>query len=134
MVLHRPDNATQVQPPSIWIINLATNELVSRFEIPANIVERGNGLASITVDVDAHNCQDAYAYLPDLAMYRLYVFSLRRNAIWRFSHNFFNFDPLEGDFNVAGLRYQWNDGIFSITLSNKNADGFKTAYFHPMAR
>lgn len=113
---------------------MATHTLVHRFEIPTNIAERGNGLASITVDVDAFNCQDAFAYIPDLAKYQLNVYSLRQNKIWRFTHNYFNFDPLFGDFNVAGLRYQWNDGIFSITLSNVNCDGFKTAYFHPMAR
>lgn len=58
-----------------------------RFEIPQSIVDRGNGLASITVDVDPNNCQDAYGYIPDLAQYRLYVYSLSQNRIWRFSHN-----------------------------------------------
>lgn len=53
--------------------------------------------------------------------------------MWSFSHNYFSFDPLEGDFNVAGLRYQWDDGIFSITLGQKKRDGSRTAYFHPMA-
>lgn len=43
------------------------------------------------------------------------------------------YDPLRGDFDVAGVQYQWNDGIFSIVLSNRNRDGFKTAYFHAMA-
>lgn len=133
-MFYRSDNATQVQRPSIWVVDLETNEQLMRFLVPETIVERGNGMASITVDVDANNCQDAYAYIPDLANYRIHVYSLSQNRIWSFSHNFFNFDPLEGDFNVAGLRYQWNDGVFSITLSDKNADGFKTAYFHPMAR
>lgn len=36
-------------------------------------------------------------------------------------------------FNVAGATYQWNDGIFSVTLSERNAEGVKTAYFHAMA-
>lgn len=43
------------------------------------------------------------------------------------------YDPIRGDFDVAGVQFQWNDGIFSITLSERNADGFKTAYFHAMA-
>lgn len=34
---------------------------------------------------------------------------------------------------MAGVTYQWNDGIFSVTLSERNAGGFKTAYFHAMA-
>lgn len=68
------DNATQVQRPSIWAYDLERDVVVHRFEIPQSVVERGNGLASITVDVDANNCQNAYAYIPDLAQYRLYVY------------------------------------------------------------
>lgn len=58
--------------------------------------------------------------------------SLRKNKIWSFSHNYFHFDPLHGDFNIAGNEFQWDDGIFSITLGALQQDGFRTAYFHPM--
>lgn len=68
------DNATQVQRPSIWIYDLERDVVAHRFEIPQSIVDRGNGLASITVDVHPNNCQNAYAYIPDLATYRLYVY------------------------------------------------------------
>lgn len=53
--------------------------------------------------------------------------------MWSFRHNFFHMDPHYGDFNVAGVQYQWDDGIFSITLGYPN-NGYRTAYFHPMAR
>lgn len=53
--------------------------------------------------------------------------------MWSFSHNFFSFDPTKGDLNIANQAFQWNDGIFSITLGEKNPDGYRTAYFHPMA-
>lgn len=65
--------------------------------------------------------------------FRLFYLSFRANQLWTFSHNFLGYDPIRGDFDVAGLQYQWNDGIFSITLGNRNPDGFKTAYFHAMA-
>lgn len=107
--------------------------MVNRFDIPESIVARGNGLASITADVDANDCGNAFAYLPDLAVYRLHVYSLKQNRIWSFTHNFFHFDPLQGDLDIAGVQFQWNDGIFSIALGKKNPDGFKTAYFHAMA-
>lgn len=129
-----PDNFTQVQRPSIWIMNLDNHLPVRRFEIPLENAAQGNGLASITVDVDAQSCFDAYGYIPDLANRRIHVYSFQQNRIWTFSHNFFSFDPLEGDFNVAGLRYQWDDGVFSITLGPRSLGGFRTAYFHPMAR
>lgn len=68
------DNSSQIQRPSIWIINLETDELIRRFEIPESIVQRGNGLASITVDVNSDNCDNAYGYIPDLANYRIYTY------------------------------------------------------------
>lgn len=37
-------------------------------------------------------------------------------------------------FTVDNLRYQWDDGIFSITLGNRQPDGYRIAYFHAMAR
>lgn len=60
------DNIMQVQQPSIWIIDLETDRVDRRFEIPATLLQRGQGLASITVDVQPGKCDDAFAYLPDL--------------------------------------------------------------------
>lgn len=59
--------------------------------------------------------------------------SLRRNRIWRIDHNYFHFDPTAGRFNVAGLQYTWDDGVFSVTLGPRDpATGDRLAYFHPM--
>lgn len=110
------------------------NILVNRFEIPTSIVVNGIGMMSVTVDCDADSCDDAYAYIPDRIAHRLYVYSLSQNLMWSFTHNYFSFDPLMGEFDVVGLQYEWNDGVFSATLSNKQSDGFKTLYFHAMVR
>lgn len=120
----------QVQRPSIWIIDLKTGQRVRRFEIP---LEDGTALASITVDVEPGRCDAAFAYFPDFFNYRLHVYSFEENRLWTFVHNFFYLDPLQGDFNVAGQRYQWRDGIFSITLGPTLEDGFRSALFHPMS-
>lgn len=53
--------------------------------------------------------------------------------MWSFAHNFMGYNPLKGDFDIAGQQYQWNDGIFSVALSEPNDEGFKTAYFHALA-
>lgn len=68
------DGTIQIQRPSIWIIDMNTEEVVRRFEIPESIVQPGIGMASVTVDVDRNNCNGAYAYIPDLLTYRLYVY------------------------------------------------------------
>lgn len=62
-----------------------------------------------------------------------FSFSLSQNRIWTFRHNYFHFDPLQGDFSIDGIPFQWDDGIFSITLGNRNSEGYRTAFFHPMA-
>lgn len=49
-----------------------------------------------------------------------------------FQHNYFHLSPLEGDFNVGGVLYQWDDGIFSITLGPRLADGYRSVFFHAM--
>lgn len=53
--------------------------------------------------------------------------------MWSFTHNYFGYDPIRGDFSVAGVSYQWNDGIFSVTLGNVLPNGYRTAFFHSMA-
>ncbi|XP_077282920.1 L-dopachrome tautomerase yellow-f2-like isoform X2 [Arctopsyche grandis] len=125
-----------VQPPSIVIYNLKTNELIKRYDLKSDedyIYNDPSGFASITVDVTKKDCDNAYAYLTDLANYGLVVYSLKEDRSWRMSHNYFYLDPEEGDFNIAGLNFQWGDGIFSIALGPIQADGYRTAYFHAMA-
>lgn len=79
--------------------------------------------------------QNVVRQIPKIKRLRnFYIPSFEEDRIWRFSHNYFSFDPMQGDFDVAGLQYQWNDGIFSITLGRRNSDGFRSVFFHPMAR
>lgn len=54
--------------------------------------------------------------------------------MWTFHHNYFSFDPIHGDFNIGGVKFQWDDGIFSVTLGPiDRQNGYRTAYFHSMA-
>lgn len=76
------------------------------------------------VDVSKQNdCNNAYAYIPDLGAYGLIVYSFQENKSWRVKHNFFHFDPLNGDYNVGGVNFQWTDGIFGMALGKATPDG-----------
>ncbi|KAH8318747.1 hypothetical protein KR074_005246 [Drosophila pseudoananassae] len=132
-MLEYPNNRQQIRRPSIWVVDLATDRVLKRFQIPENIAETGRGLASITVDVQPGNCNDAYAYIPDLVYRRLGVYHLATDRIWAFEHNYFNFDPLAGDLNIGGQTFRWDDGIFSTTLGPHQPDGSRSVFFHPMA-
>lgn len=129
-----PGMRVQIQRPAIWIIDLKTNKRIQRYEIPEKMAQHGNGIVSLTIDVEPGKCDDAYAYLPDLVNRALSVYSLRENKSWTFYHNYFSFDPINSDFDIGGVKFQWDDGIFSVTLGPKNADGYRTAFFLPMAR
>lgn len=103
--LKKSDNQINVQRPSIWVIDLATDNVIRRFEIPSSIVLDGKGLASITIDDD--DCTNSFAYLPDWFNNALIVFSAQQNRAWRFNHNFFHFNPFEGDFSVDGRKIKF---------------------------
>lgn len=128
------DNRQQIRRPSIWIVDLKTDRLVKRYEIPESIVETGRGLASVAVDVaSSAKCGEAFAYIPDLVNRRLYVYSLAEDRMWSFTHNYFNFDPVAGDLKIGGQTFRWDDGIFSIALGALQNDGSREVYFHAMA-
>jgi dopachrome tautomerase len=117
------------------VIDLNTDKILKRYEIPSHVTRDGLGLASITIDVI--DCSHStYAYIPDLAYSKILIYNFERNAAYSMSHNFFHMNPHECEFDIDNLKFSWDDGIFSIALSppDDTADGHRTAYFHPMCR
>lgn len=131
-VIEYPDKRIVVQRPSIWIINLNDDSLINRYEIPLNLVETGRGLVSITVDETDGSCQNTFAYITDWFTSNLIVYSLKQNRAWTVVHNYFHFDPLQGNFNVGGFQFSRRDGLFSVALTPRLNNGFKVAFFHAM--
>ncbi|ALC47451.1 yellow-f2 [Drosophila busckii] len=133
-MLEYPDNRQQIKRPSIWVVDLNTDRVLKRFEIPESIVSTGRGMASLTIDIASPKaCGEAFAYIPDLVNSRLYVYSLAADRMWSFAHNYFNFDPLAGDLHIGGQTFRWDDGIFSTSLGPIERDGSRPLLFHAMA-
>ncbi|CAG9767087.1 unnamed protein product [Ceutorhynchus assimilis] len=126
-------NRTTVKPHQIVIINLNTDKVIHRFNLPDSVITPNTILASLNIDSPKGSCGDAYAYFPDLSGYGLIVYSLRENRAWRVAHNYFYLEPMAGDFFIAQHNFQWNDGIFSVELSDLKANGYRDMYFHAMA-
>lgn len=126
--------ATIIQRPSIIVIDLKSDAVLKRFEIPEQVTGDGLGLASIAIDVVSGDCKNTFAYLPDLVYSKIVIYSLKENKAHSMHHNYFHMNPHEGDFNVDNLKFSWDDGIFSIALSSSEKNGHRTAYFHPMIR
>lgn len=74
------------------------------------------------VDATSDKCNQAFAYIPDLAGNALVVYSLANNDSWRIRHHYFHFDPLKGDLSIGGINFQWNDGLFGIALGPVDKD------------
>ncbi|XP_045783588.1 uncharacterized protein LOC123879729 [Maniola jurtina] len=134
-LLEVPGDRRQVRKPSIVIFDLKTDKQILRYELnDSDLVNERTpgGLTSITVDVTKDSCDDAYAYINDLATEGMIVYSLKDNRSWRLNHPTFLHDEAALNFTVAGYVINWKDGLFSIALSQPDAHGDRTAYYHPM--
>ncbi len=62
------------------------------------------------------------------------VYDFKLDKSWKVKHNFFHFDPLQGEYDVAGVKFQWTDGVFGLALGNPiNKAGDRTVYFHSLS-
>lgn len=127
-------NTTQnLCPYALNVFDLATDRRIRRYEFRPEDTNPNSFIANIAVDI-GRNCEDVFAYFSDELGYGLVAYSWEQNRSWRFDHSFFFPDPLRGDFNVAGLNFQWGEeGIFGMALSPVQPDGFRTMYFSPLA-
>lgn len=120
-------------PYAINIFDLTTNTRIRRYEFRPEDTNANTFIANTVVDI-GKNCDDTFAYFSDELGYGLIAYSFEQNKSWRFAHSFFFPDPLRGDFNVAGLNFQWGEeGIFGIALSPIKSDGYRTLFFSPLA-
>lgn len=126
-------NTQVLGPAKLLVYDLKTDKLIRQYAFKAEDLKEDSFFANVVVDTTAQTCDDAYAYVPDLGGYGLVVYSWKDNASYRIKHNYFYFDPLSGNYNVAGINFQWTDGVFGLALSPINKDGFRTMYFHPLS-
>ncbi|XP_011869929.1 PREDICTED: protein yellow-like [Vollenhovia emeryi] len=122
-----------VRPMRLTVIDLNTNKIIRRYPLKNTDIKPDTFIADLVVDVAPGQCDKAYAYMSDLGAYGIVVYSWEKNDSWRISHNFFHFDPLNGDYNINGYNFQWTDGVFGMSLSPIHANGSRTLYFHSMS-
>ncbi|XP_055596515.1 protein yellow [Uranotaenia lowii] len=123
-------NGVQYAVPSLVIYDLYTDKLLRRHYLPESLLKEDSFFANIIIDAERGNCDNAYAYIPDLGGYQVIVYSFNEDKSWRVKHNFFHFDPLAGDYNIAGVNFQWTDGIFGMAVGKRLKDGTRPVYFH----
>ncbi|EDW06433.1 protein yellow [Drosophila mojavensis] len=128
------NTTTNPCPYAVNVFDLTTNTRIRRYELRPEDTNPNTFIANIAVDV-GKTCDDAMAYFSDELGYGLITYSWEQNKSWRFSaHSYFFPDPLRGDYNIAGLNFQWGEeGIFGMALSPIRSDGYRTLYFSPLA-
>lgn len=125
------DDRQVIRNPSLVVYDLHNDNLLRRYEFPADQVKNESLFANIAVE-DA-DCDNTYAYITDIFVPALLVYSWRTQDSWRITHNFFHPDPLATNYSIGNISFKWDDGIFGIALSKPDADGFATLYFHPLS-
>ncbi|GJQ85795.1 hypothetical protein Trydic_g20353 [Trypoxylus dichotomus] len=126
-------NKTKLGHQRIIIIDLTSDKIIKTYNFKDSDLKPVTVLTMTVVDVTSDNCDDAYAYFPDLEGFGLIVYSLKHDDSWRVKHNYFYLEPQGGEFNIGGMPFQWDDGIFSIALTDQRSDGTRDAIFHAMA-
>lgn len=53
--------------------------------------------------------------------------------MWKFNHDYLKYDLELTKYSLDGFKYQWYDGVFSVALGHRERNGYRKAYFHPMA-
>lgn len=115
------------------MFDLKTDRRLRRYQLRDDDINADTFIANIAVDVGT-TCQDTFMYASDELGYGLIVYSWETNDSWRLEHSYFMPDPLAGDYNVAGLNFQWGEeGIFGLALSAIQPNGYRILFFHPLS-
>lgn len=120
-----------LSPPSLLVYDLHNDNLLRRFIIPSDQRKADSIFANIAVE-DA-DCEDTFAYAADMQYPGLIVYSWKSQESWLIKHHFFHPDPLSGNFSVAGISFQTDGGLYGLSLSKQQPDGFAMLYFHPLS-
>ncbi|KAF5276229.1 hypothetical protein FQR65_LT04034 [Abscondita terminalis] len=132
-LLEYPGNRKRVQRLSLIVIDLLTNQIIRRHVFKPSVLKPETSVANLVIDVQPNSCENAYAYMPDYTGFGILVYNFANDETWRVDHKYFLIDPLAMDFFIGGYRFKFDDGIFSIALSDVYPDGSRDAYFHSMA-
>ncbi|XP_055919177.1 protein yellow [Eupeodes corollae] len=118
-------------PSQLLVYDLHNDNLLRKYVFPKDHMKEKSFFANIAIEDG--DCDNTFAYASDLAAPGLVVYSWKSQESWRVHHNFFHPDPLSGNYSIGGINFQWDDGLFGLSLSKAQPDGYATLYFHPLS-
>lgn len=125
-------NGERIHTPRIRVFNLKNNSLIFEYILKTQDYVCDSSYTSIIADV-GDTCERTFAYAVDPGSNALLVYSLEQNDSWRIRHPYFNPDPMQTEYKIGDLEFQWDDGIFGLALGEKISSGFRNVYIHAMS-
>lgn len=123
------NDSKRLAPARLLIIDLRTDDIIRKYTLPVTL---DNSVFSNIV-VDDENCDDTFAYIADAGTPpSLTVYSLKTNESWPVKHNFFNIEPMAGEFSVLGVKYRTSDALYGLALTEKKDNGYPDLFFHAL--
>ncbi|KAJ8678875.1 hypothetical protein QAD02_014662 [Eretmocerus hayati] len=126
-------DAKQICPPTIFVFDLYTDELIKTYPFPSDQVKEDSLYTNIVVDARSDQCDRAIAYASDVWRFGLVVYDLFNDTSFRIQHHLFFPDPLTSRYNLHGIEFHWTDGLFGMAITPVDVNNEKTMFFHPMS-
>lgn len=127
--LTRDLNITVYRKPSLFVYDLKKDKIVRFHEFLNKEVNAFSIHQELVVDVTKEACENAFVYVSDFITPTMLVYSLAEHTSWAFNHSFFHLNPFETNLKIAGMQFQWYDGVDGLALSGVYSDGYRKMYF-----
>ncbi|KAJ8958787.1 hypothetical protein NQ314_006350 [Rhamnusium bicolor] len=102
--IHVTVDPKQICHPQLLIFDLETDELLTRYVLPAEFIKENGLYSNIIVDI-RDDCENVHAYLTDVWRFGLVVFSLKKMKAWLINDHLFFPDPLAAAYKVYSIVY-----------------------------
>ncbi|XP_045478063.1 major royal jelly protein 2-like isoform X2 [Harmonia axyridis] len=116
--------------PQIIAFDLKTNQVVYRYEIPANLLQSNSLLVTPVVDV-TDGCLNPFVYAADCQANSLIVYDQVRNSSWRIQDKTMYPDPNWGTYTILGESFDLMDGILGMAMNGGQEP--KKLFYHAMS-
>ncbi|XP_050671346.1 protein yellow-like [Leptidea sinapis] len=126
------ETPSQICPPALIAIDLATDTIIGKFTIPEEYVLQNSLITNIIVDSRDAQCRDLHVYISDVRRFGIIVFRCSDASFWRFNHYTFYPDPILSNYTLHGVNFQWTDGVFGLSLGSYYL-GDRPLYYHSMS-
>ncbi|KAH8273091.1 hypothetical protein KR018_000648, partial [Drosophila ironensis] len=124
--------------PQVVVIDLATDQLIHRYRLPATAFKAGvsrmvNILADVRDPPPLGRCKDVFAYLADPTSKAIVVYDVANQKSWRVENKFTYPDAKFGTHTVAGESFELLDGPLALAVTPQELGLRRHLIFHALS-